>query len=125
MHCCKLLTPLLIKAASDPVRLEPRVVSISSVEHKFPAPISIEFETLKTKSESMSTIVRYGPSKLANLLFPQEIARRYPQFTAMSVHPGTVKTDLFGASESGLFVKALQKLLPPTFGVTVEEEVKN
>ncbi|KAH8160810.1 hypothetical protein CIB48_g7434 [Xylaria polymorpha] len=33
-------------------------------------------------------------SKLANVVYAAEVARRYPQIMAVSVHPGVVKTDL-------------------------------
>jgi NAD(P)-dependent dehydrogenase (short-subunit alcohol dehydrogenase family) len=33
-------------------------------------------------------------SKLANLVYAREIARRFPTITTVSVHPGVVKTDL-------------------------------
>ncbi|KAJ7189454.1 oxidoreductase [Mycena pura] len=37
---------------------------------------------------------RYGQSKFANILFAAELARRHPQLVALSVHPGTVRTEL-------------------------------
>jgi NAD(P)-dependent dehydrogenase (short-subunit alcohol dehydrogenase family) len=38
---------------------------------------------------------RYGQSKLANLIWARELARRVPGLTAVSVHPGVVGTGLF------------------------------
>lgn len=38
--------------------------------------------------------LRYGQSKLANLVYAKELARRYPDITTVSVHPGVVPTDL-------------------------------
>jgi NAD(P)-dependent dehydrogenase (short-subunit alcohol dehydrogenase family) len=38
--------------------------------------------------------MRYGQSKLANLLYPTELARRYPSITSVAVHPGFIKTEL-------------------------------
>ena len=38
--------------------------------------------------------VRYGQSKLANILYASELARRHPQITSVSLHPGVVLTDL-------------------------------
>ncbi|KAF8210661.1 hypothetical protein K438DRAFT_1810097 [Mycena galopus ATCC 62051] len=37
---------------------------------------------------------RYSSSKLANLLYTAELARRYPNLTAISIHPGIVKTGM-------------------------------
>jgi len=38
---------------------------------------------------------RYGQSKLANMLYARELAKRYPSIKTVSVHPGYIKTDLF------------------------------
>jgi NAD(P)-dependent dehydrogenase (short-subunit alcohol dehydrogenase family) len=38
---------------------------------------------------------RYGASKAANILFAAELARRYPTFKSVSLHPGMIKTDLY------------------------------
>lgn len=38
--------------------------------------------------------IRYGQSKLANILYASELARRYPSITSVSIHPGVVKTPL-------------------------------
>ncbi|GAB1207880.1 hypothetical protein APSETT445_006615 [Aspergillus pseudonomiae] len=37
---------------------------------------------------------RYGQSKLANILYARELARRYPDITTVSVHPGVITTGL-------------------------------
>ncbi|OQE42248.1 hypothetical protein PENCOP_c004G05531 [Penicillium coprophilum] len=37
---------------------------------------------------------RYGQSKLANLLYARELAKRFPAITSVSVHPGVVSTGL-------------------------------
>lgn len=36
----------------------------------------------------------YSQSKLANIVYAAEIARRYPTIKTVSVHPGAVRTDL-------------------------------
>jgi len=43
---------------------------------------------------SYSTWTRYGQSKLANILFTTELARRYPDITSVAIHPGGVATNL-------------------------------
>ncbi|KAK9385148.1 hypothetical protein V1515DRAFT_292236 [Lipomyces mesembrius] len=40
--------------------------------------------------------LRYGQSKLANILYAAELARRYPNVTTLSVHPGVIATGLVG-----------------------------
>lgn len=118
----KLLTPLLIKTAAQS---EVRVVIVSSVAHKFPASGGIQFESLKTNAENMSTNDRYGQSKLANLIYAREFATRYPQFITVSIHPGTVKTDLQKSSGGSLLVGAFQKFVVPLIGVPVQEGAKS
>jgi retinol dehydrogenase-12 len=119
----KLLTPLLEKTALDPTS-DVRVVSLSSAGYAYSLPAGIEFETLKSKQEGISTSTKYCQSKLANLLYPQEIAKRYPQFTAVSVNPGEVKTNLFSAP-AGPLMAVLKRLYLPWAGASVEEGAKN
>jgi NAD(P)-dependent dehydrogenase (short-subunit alcohol dehydrogenase family) len=51
----------------------------------------------------ISTRARYGQSKLANIFFTQELAKRYPSIRSVAVHPGAVNTNL---------VQGLQKSHP-------------
>ncbi|KIX01500.1 uncharacterized protein Z518_09226 [Rhinocladiella mackenziei CBS 650.93] len=120
----KLLLPLLLKSVSEPGGVKPRIVVTASSAHKQTVSSGIEFETPKSTAENLSTIVRYGQSKMANILFTQELARRYPQFTAVSIHPGTVKTDLFSVGDNGWLIKFLQMVVVPIIGVTIEEGTK-
>ncbi|KAI1506340.1 hypothetical protein F5X99DRAFT_193 [Biscogniauxia marginata] len=43
----------------------------------------------------MGEIVRYG--EFENIIYAAELARRYPEIMAVSVHPGVVKTELVTA----------------------------
>ena len=60
------------------------------------APRSAGFlpEECLTDMSSYSTWTRYGQSKLANILFTTELARRYPKITSVTIHPGGVATSL-------------------------------
>jgi retinol dehydrogenase 12 len=55
----------------------------------------------------------YGTSKLCNILFTLELARRAPQLHANCFHPGVVRTG-FGKNESGIW-KVLTTLGSPFF----------
>ncbi|KAK3348855.1 hypothetical protein B0T25DRAFT_546660 [Lasiosphaeria hispida] len=88
----KLLLPLLQKTL--PVNPDVRIIVISSVGHQLCPTGGILFDTLKTTQEQVNSLTRYGQSKLANLLFAAELARRYPQIKSVSVHPGPVNTNL-------------------------------
>ncbi|RHZ70326.1 hypothetical protein CDV55_107741 [Aspergillus turcosus] len=91
----KLLLPTLLETAQEP-NSDVRVVSLSSVGHNF-AP-SFEFILNQDILKTAHTLVRYGASKAANILFAAELARRYPSITAVSVHPGIIFTDLYSPS---------------------------
>jgi retinol dehydrogenase 12 len=42
---------------------------------------------------------RYAASKLANILFTTELARRYPTITSVAIHPGGVETNLMSQTK--------------------------
>ena len=52
--------------------------------------------------KSYSAMRVYGTSKLCNILFTRELARRAPELHANCFHPGTVRTG-FGKNENGLW----------------------
>jgi NAD(P)-dependent dehydrogenase (short-subunit alcohol dehydrogenase family) len=86
-----LLTNLLL----DLVKATPgaRIVSVSSESHQSG---TIQFDDLQTRSR-YSFWRAYRQSKLANILFTRELARRLEGFgvTANCLHPGYVKTQIF------------------------------
>jgi retinol dehydrogenase 12 len=55
----------------------------------------------------------YGTSKLCNILFTRELARRAPELHATCFHPGVVRTG-FGKNENGIW-KVLTTLGAPFF----------
>lgn len=103
-----LLIPLLLETKDS------RVVATSSIAHKSG---SINFDDINWESRKYSTIKAYADSKLANLYFTYELARKYkdnpnaPLFTV--AHPGGTNTDL-GRHMS------ITKLLAPLLGQKVE-----
>ncbi|KAF2104586.1 retinol dehydrogenase 14 [Rhizodiscina lignyota] len=96
----KLLLPTMLETAKLP-DADVRIINMSSWGHKQAPSYGIQFETLKTSQASLGGMIpgprwsRYGQSKLANLLYAQELAKRYPQITSVSVHPGFVMTGLY------------------------------
>ncbi len=82
-----LLRPLLEQSAPA------RVVSVSSDAHKG---VKIEFGDVEGKKR-FSGWRAYQQSKLANILFTQELVRRLhgTRVTANSLHPGFVRTNIF------------------------------
>ncbi|GAM89632.1 hypothetical protein ANO11243_076710 [Dothideomycetidae sp. 11243] len=114
----KLLMPTLLRTAESS---DVRVVNLSSSAFQFTyfagGPV------LDTKSSKYwPTFVRYGSTKLANMLHARGLAERYPQITAASVHPGVIDTGLFDASRAlfskipligGLLIKMVNSTLHP------------
>ena len=59
-------------------------------------------------------------SKLANIVYAAELARRYPSITSVSVHPGVVKTDL--VNRLGYLHKAIVYGLNALMGIRLMTE---
>ena len=84
------LLPLLEKAQA------PRVVTVSSVAHQSG---HIAFDNINGEL-GYSAYEAYANSKLANVLFTAELARREPWLCANSLHPGVIDTKLLHAGFS-------------------------
>ncbi|KAK4862402.1 hypothetical protein LT330_002535 [Penicillium expansum] len=90
----KLLIPILQKTAETTEKGSVRVVNVSSDGHAKLAPKEgIIFSDMNMKND-FSVWARYGHSKLANVLHSRALAKRYPNILMLSLHPGTVKTNL-------------------------------
>ncbi|PWY83452.1 short-chain dehydrogenase/reductase family protein [Aspergillus heteromorphus CBS 117.55] len=89
----KLLLPTLQKTVASSPASDVRVVTLSSVAH-IGAP---SFEAMTSTSALLAnrTFTRYSASKAANILFASELARRHPEILSVSVHPGSVVSDLW------------------------------
>ncbi len=84
----------LVTGLIDTLADDGRVVMLSSSAHSDVAPDGIEFDNLS--GELRYDRRNYGQSKLANLLFAKELARRFAgtKRTANAVHPGVIPTNL-------------------------------
>ncbi len=83
------LLPLLTE--SGPAR----VVNVASGSHY--QATGIEFEELRYKTKGITGMPEYAVSKLCNVLFTQELARRLDGalVTSYAVHPGTVASQIW------------------------------
>jgi NAD(P)-dependent dehydrogenase (short-subunit alcohol dehydrogenase family) len=90
-----LVLPLLKEAAGRAG--EARVVTVSSEAHRG---TSIDFDDVNAE-DSYGMVQAYGQSKLANILFTHELARRLHEtgVTANCVHPGVVATNIWRGSD--------------------------
>jgi NAD(P)-dependent dehydrogenase (short-subunit alcohol dehydrogenase family) len=92
-----------LKAASNA-----RVVSVSSSGHQ--AVRSVRFDDLKREAGYNGFLV-YSESKLMNILFTRELARRAKPLVATCLHPGVIASG-FGRNNSG-FLGWATKLAAP------------
>jgi retinol dehydrogenase-14 len=103
-----LLTNLLLDRLTDGAPA--RIVTVSSNAHRLGR---IAFEDLQGETR-YSGAQAYNQSKLANVLFTHELARRLDatDVTANSVHPGLVRTG-FGAADPSRIQRTLVPFLRP------------
>lgn len=118
----KMLLPSLQRTASQTG--DARIVFVSSVGFRWTPSGGIVFKELKTTQDYAfaGRWVRYGQSKLANVIYAAELSRRYPDITSVSIHPGVIWTNLWNAKLSllnriSVFVATLGQAIPIEEGV--------
>lgn len=89
-----LLTHLLLDALR--AAPEPRVVTTASTAHQMG---ELDLDDLRWERRYYTQFRAYGASKLANVLFANESARRWPDVHSVAVHPGSIRT-AFGTEGS-------------------------
>ncbi|HEY5342566.1 MAG TPA: SDR family oxidoreductase [Solirubrobacteraceae bacterium] len=87
-----------------------RVVTTSSDAHKAGR---LDLDDLQSQRKSYAAMRVYGTSKLCNILFTRELARRAPELRANCFHPGVVRTG-FGKNDNGIW-KVLTTVGSPFF----------
>ena len=92
----KRLLPIMEKTAAAEPNADVRIINLTSGGYQFaPKPTGFIPAACTTDMASYSTFARYGQSKLANILFTNELVRRYPAIMSVSIHPGLVETLVF------------------------------
>lgn len=89
------LLPLLQRTSE--IVGDARIVFLTSTAFAIAPKQGIVFEALKAERENNtfgSKWTRYGQSKLAMVLYGKQLAKRYPNITSISVHPGVIRTSL-------------------------------
>lgn len=94
----KLLPLMQSTAAADDSDV--RIINIASTAYVNTPAGGIDFDTLRTSQEKLSSRLgarwaRYGQTKLANIMYADALAKRYPELVIVSVHPGYIFTDLW------------------------------
>jgi NAD(P)-dependent dehydrogenase (short-subunit alcohol dehydrogenase family) len=86
-----------------------RVITTASDAHKAGV---LDLDDLQSE-KSYAAMRVYGTSKLCNILFTRELARRAPELHANCFHPGVVRTG-FGKNDNGVW-KVLTTIGAPFF----------
>ncbi len=68
-----------------------RVVQVTSALHEVG---DLDFSRLQQKTRTPTGVAEYSVSKLANILFSRELARRRPEWRSYAVHPGFTDTEM-------------------------------
>ena len=107
-----LLLDLVVKSAPA------RVVTVASVGHRRG---TLDFEDLGFERGGYSIMRAYSRSKLANILFANELARRRAGsgVTSNSLHPGSVDTNIW--SGAPLWAKPIIQVLLRPFFISAEK----
>ncbi|HKU48412.1 MAG TPA: SDR family oxidoreductase [Nitrososphaera sp.] len=108
-----LLTNLLIDMLKSSGG-QSRIVTTSSIAHRG---ARIDFDDLSFKHRRYNGISAYGQSKLANILFTKELARRLEgsNVTANCFHPGAVRTGLAQKNNNPWYYRLVWQAGSPFF----------
>ena len=111
---------MLVTGLLDSLKPDGRVVMLSSSAHQMAPNGGIEFDNLDGK-KGYKPWGFYGQSKMANLLFAKELARRFPPGgqTANAVHPGVIITNL--GRSMGSITHTIFNTLGPLFTKTIPQ----
>ncbi|ETS73516.1 hypothetical protein PFICI_14462 [Pestalotiopsis fici W106-1] len=116
----KQLLPILLKTA-EKLESDVRIVNLTSLGWQLHSKRGIDFDDLRNaKPGFLRSYYHYGESKLANIVYARELARRYSTIMAVSVHPGVVKTDL--VNNLSVARKAVVYVSQYLMGVSLMEE---
>ena len=93
-----------------------RIVNVSSIAHarptwSMPRNRYLDINDLNFDSNEFDGVAAYGCSKLANILFTKELARRLKNPTTSVLHPGVIETEIWRHFSIG--VKICQVILWP------------
>jgi retinol dehydrogenase-12 len=111
-----LLTRLLLPALSRGSK--PRIVSVSSEGHRWGR---IDWDNLEL-DRGYRGFRAYANSKLGQILFTRELARREPGVTANALHPGAIATNIWRMQSRP--VRSLFAALVPLFGKLLPSPAK-
>lgn len=122
----QLLMPTLINTRKSSPSGDVRIVVVSSKGHMFAPSEGLILNKMKTDGTGVQPLTLYGHSKLANIMFARKLAQLYPDITSTSIHPGTVKSEIW--DKAGGFNWFVASVIAPVIvylsAVTIEEGAK-
>ncbi|SPJ93293.1 related to retinol dehydrogenase 12 [Fusarium torulosum] len=120
----KQLLPLLEKTAAAPDS-DVRIINLSSSYHAYAPNEGLLLSEVKSPMASFSTWVRYGQSKLVNIYYTQQLAKRYPSIKSVAVHPGIVNTNLMSGPKQSFKIISPFLFLVSRFFTSVKDGALN
>lgn len=121
----QLLMPNIQQTIRENEKADARIIVVSSeAATNFPLKSGLALDQMNSKAEALSPLSLYGHSKLANILFAQKLAQLYPSITSTSLHPGLVKTDIWGKAKGATMLVKLMSPILWLIGVTMDEGAK-
>ena len=93
---------------------ESRIINVSSAAHHFVK--GMQWDDINYKDDFKMGLKAYGQSKLGNILFTKQLAKRLQKngVTVNAIHPGGVNTSL-GNQNNSLLGRVLKLILKPFF----------
>ena len=93
---------------------ESRIINVSSAAHHFVK--GMQWDDINYKDDFKMGLKAYGQSKLGNILFTKQLAKRLQKdgVTVNAIHPGGVNTSL-GNQNNSLLGRVLKIILKPFF----------
>ncbi|KAJ5770963.1 uncharacterized protein N7511_003014 [Penicillium nucicola] len=113
----RLLLPILTQTADTGADV--RIVNISSEIYRNAPKAGILLSQVKTPLNEISTVARYGHSKLANIYFTKSYAKKYPSIKSVSLHPGLVRTNIGGDMKANPLLVFVFKLFSSVASVDI------
>ncbi|KAK5725946.1 hypothetical protein LTR15_004136 [Elasticomyces elasticus] len=122
----QLLIPKMLRTQQDHPKADVRIHCTSSMGGVVFVPATgLDLQQMDKADAFSHGMVRYGHSKLCNIIFARKLAQIYPSINTTSSHPGTVKSDIWGKAYEEH--KWLSRLLAPVVwmtGVSTDEGAK-
>jgi NAD(P)-dependent dehydrogenase (short-subunit alcohol dehydrogenase family) len=118
-----LLLPLLQKTAKEP-NSDTRIINLSSELFKQAPKQGILFPDLLTPMPNISSVSRYGQSKLANYFFSKVCAGKYPEIKSVALHPGMINTGIWESVYKKPYVGGLLRVVMSPLLTNVHDGAK-